>query len=310
MLGTHPDCLATPEAKFNAVAYRQSFQEHGAFDLASSFENIRMHWSFQVFGVGLEAADHLRKDPNASYTDLVMWIVQEYGRKVGKEQISLWIDHTPSNILHARALLDLYPDAKLLHLVRDGRAVAASVMKLDWGPNTVDRAAQWWVYMLAHGFAAELHYGPERVMRVSYENLVSNPAATLQAVSTFLGIEYDEGMVNGSGFQSPAFASLGHDLIGSRPDNSRIGAWREELNAREIEIFENIGGAVLQYLGYTLLHRGRARRMSETERLKALTVDLYRQMTNRLHRRQRLTKAVASAGNTSTVLPVAQGDRV
>ncbi|MCC6456097.1 MAG: sulfotransferase [Caldilineaceae bacterium] len=310
MLGSHPKCLATPEAKFNAVAYLQSLQRSGTVDMQLALERIQAHWSFHVFGVKLDVAEFERAAPGGSYADLVLWIVEQYGRRVGKAQADVWVDHTPANMLYANTLFDLYPDAKLLHLVRDGRAVAASVMKLDWGPNRVDKAAEWWVSRLAYGFAAELHFGPERVMRVRYEDLVSEPSCTLQKVTEFLELDYRADMIGGVGFQVPAYASQGHTLVGSRPDPARIHAWQSELSARQIEIIESSAGALLRYLGYELLNGGYLRRMSEAERICATVVDLYREMSNRFHRRQRMAKAVVVAGNTKALTAAAQGDPV
>jgi hypothetical protein len=310
MLGSHPDCLATPEAKFNAVAYRQTLQAKGALDIRVAMEKIQAHRNFPVFGVKLDPDEFLRTMPDASYADIVLWIVEQYGRRVGKAQPPVWVDHTPANILNANFLFDHYPGAKLLHLVRDGRAVAASVMKLDWGPNRADKAAAWWASRLDYGLAAELQHGPERVMRVRYEELVSDPVSTLQAVCTFLELVYHEEMVGGIGFHIPAFSSQGHSLVGSRPDPSRILAWQLELSPRQIEIIESVAGAELHGLQYELLNGGYARRMSEVERIRATAVDLYRQVTNRLHRRQRMAKAIAAASNTSILTSTAQGDPI
>jgi hypothetical protein len=310
MLGSHPDCLATPEAKFNAVAYRQTLQEGGTLDIAAAIAKIQAHRNFPVFGVKLDPDELLQRMPDATYADVVMWIVEQYGHRVGKPQPAIWVDHTPANILNADFLFDLYPGAKLLHLVRDGRAVAASVIKLDWGPNRVDKAAAWWASRLAYGFAAELQHGPERVMRVCYEELVSDPVGTLQAVCNFLELDYHEEMVGGVGFQIPAFSSQGHALVGSRPDRSRIMAWQSELSPRQIEIIESIVGDLLHDLEYELLNGGHARRMSEAERIRAMAVDLYRQVTNRLHRRQRMAKAIAAAGDSMVLTSATQGDPI
>jgi len=310
MLGSHPKCLTTPEAKFNTFGYLKSRHEGGKVDLQEALAKIRTHWSSHTFGVNLDLDEFLGSQPCGSYADLVLWIVEQYGRKMGKPQPAIWIDHTPSNISYANLLFELYPNAKLIHLVRDGRAVAASVMKLDWGPNTVDNSAQWWVHEVANGFAAELHQGPERVMRVRYEDLVNEPVSALQKISTFLDLDYVEDMVNGVGFRVPAFASQGHTRIGSRPDASRIGGWRSELSARQIEIIEHIAGNLLLCLGYDLLYGAYARHMTSTERLSAISVDLYRRVTNNLHRQIRRARAVAARGDTYVLKTAAQSDRL
>lgn len=306
MLGSHPRYLATPEAKFNIAAYTYCLQQRSAYDIPTALEAIQTHWSYRLLGLDLDLAAWMRQTPNASYGDLIRWIVAHYGCRVGKPDPSVWIDHTPGSILHTRLLLELYPDAKILHLVRDARAVAASVVRMDWGPNTVDRATHWWIHKLAHGFAAELDHGPERILRVHYEDLVRDPAHTLRHICAFLDIDYHDEMVNGSGFHVPVFASQGHTLVGSRPDASRSEAWRSELSPRQIEIIESIAGTLLRYLGYPMIYGDHARRMTQAERVRAFAIDLVRQVTNPLHQRRRRAKAVAASRSAQTMTAAAQ----
>jgi hypothetical protein len=300
MLGSHPQYLTTPEAKFNTVAYMQCLQDRGTVDLAEAIKRIQAHWSFRVFNVDLDAEEFIRSAPDASYTDLVRWIVGQYGQSVGRSQPTVWIDHTPDNILHARHLFDLYPDAKMIHLVRDGRAVAASVIKLDWGPNTVDAAANWWVHKVAHGFAVEALYGADRVMRVRYEHLVTDPVTVLQMICNFLELEYVDEMQSGSGYRIPPYASQGHELVGSRPNKSRIGAWRSQLTPRQIEIIEYIADNVLHALDYELLYGGYARHVTLVEQTKSFLVDLRQHVRNRFRMDRQIAKAIDAAANANT----------
>ena len=46
-----------------------------------------------------------------------------------------WVDHTPVNLKFFMHLVKHYERAKFIHIVRDGRAVASSVIPLEWGPN-------------------------------------------------------------------------------------------------------------------------------------------------------------------------------
>jgi hypothetical protein len=301
MLGSHPQYLTTPEAKFNTVAYMKCLQDRETVDLPSAIKRIQAHWSFRVFSVALDADEFIRLVPDASYSDLVRWIVEQYGQSVGKIQPTVWIDHTPDNILHARHLFDLYPDAKMIHLVRDGRAVAASVIKLDWGPNTVDAAANWWIHKVAHGFAVEALYGADRVMRVRYEDLVTDPATILETICNFLELEYVGEMQLGSGYRIPPYASQGHELVGSRLDKSRIGGWRSQLTPRQIEIIEYIADNVLHTLGYELLYGGFARHVTLVEQTKSFLVDLRRHVINRFRIDRQIAKAIDAAGNDETV---------
>src|SRR5690606_9333198 len=133
-------------------------------------------------------------DTNWDIARILDYLALQYAEKIEKTNIDILVDHTPNNLRFAATLHLWFPEAKFIHLVRDGRAVAASVIPLDWGPNTVIRAASWWAERVAHGLAAESFFGPEKILRIYYEELVTYPRKTMEKVSDFLGIEFQEQM--------------------------------------------------------------------------------------------------------------------
>lgn len=295
MLGSHSDCLATPESKFNLQVYRACVQAAAEPNAATTLERIRDHWSFKIWDVDVDPAQLLRAGTHQSYAEVIHWLVSQYGRKVDKPSPALWIDHTPETILHTATLFALYPEARLIHLVRDGRAVAASVLKLDWGPNVIDLAAYWWAQWLAHGLAAEQHFGPQRVMRVRYEELVTNPQARLMEICRFLEIDFQPDMVSGSGLQVPSYTAGQHQLVGAAPQTKRIDAWQQELSPRQIEIFESIAGNLLACLDYEEKYGLQARASTPLEKLVANVQSNYRaRLVNRFRHAIRLRRSLAT----------------
>ena len=148
-------------------------------------------------------------------------------------------------------------------------------MKVDWGPNTANAAAYWWINRVAHGLAAESHFGPQRVRRVRYEDLVLEPQATLQAICSFLEIDFEPAMLTGSGFRVPKHAASIHPYVGSAPNAKRIQAWQQELSARQIEIFESVAGQFLTCLGYDLKFGLHARPVSTVEMVRLGIEEVY-----------------------------------
>ncbi len=176
----------------------------------------------------------------------------------------LWIDHTPANIRNVTKLAEHFGDAKFVHIVRDGRAVAASVMQLEWGPSNILDAADWWLRKLSFALAAEI-FLPERVTRVKYEDLLENPERELRKLCEFLDIDYDHKMLTGQGFQTPDYTQKQHVLVGSAPDVTRLHGWRVKLTDREVEMFEFKTEGMLRLLGYEVFHQP-LRRPSKSER--------------------------------------------
>jgi len=292
MLGTHADCLATPESKFRFLPYRQRQQAAERMDLSAALADIVDHWSYKIWEIEIDQAAALNSCK--SYPELLLHIVGVYGAKAGKPSAKLWIDHTPGNIKFASLLVDQFPEARLIHMVRDGRATAASVVGLDWGPNTVAAAAEWWVDYVTRGLAVESLYGQQRVKRVVYEQLVTEPEDALRDICAFLGIDYDPGMIEGRGFKVPGFTADQHALVGRRPDPARLEAWRKTLTQREIEVIESIAVDLLSGLGYEPVYGWRARRMTGGEKVAFVFQELYRRhIVNRIRLRRRIHQSVS-----------------
>ena len=257
MLGAHPHHVTVPEMPFK---FELLVDEHQGLD------QLHANWRFRIWEVNPPPVGNgLANEPRV----LVEELVSEYAKRVGKHDASTWIDHTPGNSRFAWTLSQYFRDAAFVHLVRDGRAVAASLLRLDWGPNDVARAAHYWVEQVAHGLATELQRTIKPVVRVRYEDVVATPSATLEVLCGRLGVEYCASMAKASGFVVPATSKTTHRLVGSDPDRSRAEAWRHELSRRQIEIFENIAGDMLVQLGYVPEFGARARPATTAERFEA-----------------------------------------
>lgn len=265
MLGAHSDCICTPESHFKIDVLRARERRDVEGDLGATFQLLRKHWRFKVWELDIDPTHLPQSELNGCYPCLLDWVVSCYARAQGRPQARVWIDHTPENISFASTLLDLFPQSKIIHIVRDGRAVAASIMPLDWGPNTIIKAARWWIRMTSFGLAAETLLGPERIMRVKYEDLVLTPQPTLQRLCDFLGMEYQPEMTKATGFNPPRYTNRQHTLIGTEPDPRLATRWEMRLSLRQIEVFENLTRDFLSYLGYPLRYGLKAKAPSFAE---------------------------------------------
>jgi hypothetical protein len=250
MLGAHSNCVCTPESQFKIKIIQSLGQFEKNISLPTVLDAIRGHWRFKLWNLDNDCT--LQDCPAKSYPALLYWLVAQYSEQVDKTSTVMWVDHTPHNIRYATALGEMFSDMKLIHIVRDGRAVANSIIPLDWGPNTVIKAAPWWVEKVAYGLAVETMWPESRITRIRYEDLVQSPEATLKRLCKFLGIDYQSKMARATGFRRPDYTKSQHSLIGKGPDASRISAWKENLTPRQIEIFEYLTRDFLRYLGYPL----------------------------------------------------------
>lgn len=264
ILGAHSDCICSPESHFKVSVLRHCRQPDGTIDLERALSLIQRHWRFKLWQLKLESG----KAPRTSYPDLLTWLVGVYAQGRGLTG-SVWVDHTPENINYASALLRLFPEATFVHIVRDGRAVANSILPLDWGPNTIIRAATWWQLMVEDGLALETRLPPEQIIRLSYEQLLYDPERTVRRLSEELDLSYEAHMLEADGFQPPAYTTGQHRLIGQGLDAERAGRWKTTLTDRQVEVFESLAGDLLRKLGYELVHGTSARPPGHWERVVA-----------------------------------------
>lgn len=182
------------------------------------------------------------------YDEAVSRYIEDFWGKTSLP--NLVIDHSPVNVLMSHLLASSFPEAKFLHLVRDGRSAYNSVRNLPWGPSTPVEGARWWQAHVAPGLALEQNLNEERVLRVYYEDLVSDPAAVVRRICAFSGIVFSEGMLQGGGVLLSPYARDVHKNIGKAPIASRVGAWQESLPKSEQAYFSNVNAALLSHLGY------------------------------------------------------------
>lgn len=111
----------------------------------------------------------------------------------------IWVEKTPRHLQVVEAISEYLPDAKFIHIVRDGRAVSASMYKLahtnpeTWGQyQSLEAVVQRWNQCVhdTHQCVSEDHH-----VMVQYKRLVEAPEQELGSLAAFLEISYDSAMI-------------------------------------------------------------------------------------------------------------------
>jgi hypothetical protein len=101
-----------------------------------------------------------------------------------------WVDGTPENSHFVYPLLRLFPNAKFIHILRNPKLVATSLMHfstaggIDYGEEDAYRL---WARMARNCALAELAFGPKRIMRIHYDDIVREPKETIKRCLAFVG---------------------------------------------------------------------------------------------------------------------------
>jgi Sulfotransferase family len=132
-----------------------------------------------------------------------------------------WVEMSPRNAQFAAELLEMFPDMRLVHSVRDGRDVACSLAALPFGPDGAVAGLERWDRHLRRADAALRALPPGRVLTLRLEELLlTRRDKSLAALLEFLGLEEDE----------PLRRTFDSELTA---ENGHLGRWRVELPAAE-----------------------------------------------------------------------------
>jgi Sulfotransferase family len=245
MLAGHSRVVAPPEAQFLVEGIAA-----GGDDPAAFAASVSASWRFRLWDLPAALPGELAAEGTAP-AGIMGGLARAYAERNGRGGAQRWVDHTPMNVGFAPTLLAAFEDAPMVHIVRDPRAVVASVLPLDWGPATARAGARWWLSVIAMGLAAEAAF-PQRLVRVRYEDLVRDPRGTLEQLCPALELELEPGMGEASATSLPAYTKGQHALVGRAPDPARIEAWRGQLSAAEVATIEAEVRDVPTMLGYEL----------------------------------------------------------
>jgi hypothetical protein len=196
-------------------------------------------------------------DRPVSYAELVTAVYDQYGAMRRKRLVG---DKTPRYVRHIPMLHELFPHARFVHLIRDGRDVCSSVLNWDkdnrmvlrfssWADEPVATTALWWEQRVRLGREAGAALGPALYHEVRYESLVSDPAAQCATLCAFLGVPEHDRMLAFHEGRSRDDPSLNAKRAW-RPITAGLRSWRTEMSEPDVEAFEAVAGDLLSELGY------------------------------------------------------------
>jgi len=175
------------------------------------------------------------------YASLFLALLAFYARSQGKTRCG---EKTPQHAFETEHLRRMYPDARLLHLVRDPRDVVASLQRMPWASQRPGVNARLWRSCVA---AAERAAAGAGFLRVSYESLVESPAQEVERICEFLGEAFDPAMLEASGGRADRWWFQRAQEPVRRDRRER---WREELREEQVAAVESIAGPWMDTLGY------------------------------------------------------------
>jgi hypothetical protein len=191
------------------------------------------------------------------YGRFVTELFDLYGEAQNKRYVG---EKTPKYTRYLPTLNELWPHAKVVHLIRDGRDVALSLLEWDkaernvgrfatWNEDPVTTAALYWEWNVRLGREASVLLGPNRYYELRYESLVADPELEMRRLCDFLGLAYDPAMLRFHEGRTRSKAGLSAKNAW-QPVTAGLRNWRAQMATEHLTRFEAAAGDLLRELGY------------------------------------------------------------
>lgn len=270
MLTNHPELVVPPECGF-LLWLKPRFGEWHRTEFAD-FSNRALFadaiftarkfdtWLLNLHEVSMAITNSIP----ANYANACDIIYHLYAAKVGKPHAT-WGDKNNYYLAHIHDLKALYPSARFLHIVRDGRDVACSyreVMSMQGDspyhpslPTSVSDIARRWSGDVASVRAQFASLKPSDQYEIHYENLVIEPEHELRQICNWLGVAFSPATLHfheaNREFGLEPLATMGWKRRTLEPANAAtVGRHRRLLDQKEQSTFTAIAGAELRHYGY------------------------------------------------------------
>lgn len=246
MLSCHPAMVVPPETNFFDHDYRRA---------ANHARWLRGYLASQPF-----LDQQLDPAPLAACADrrcLFLAILRAHAERTGRPHPG---EKTPQHYKHVPEIAAMFPDARFIHVVRDGRDVVASRVDAAFARGSHLAHARSWRRAADVHLACLRAMPPHRYTELRYEQLVIDPEPELRRLCDFLGEPFDPAMLSPHTRRDAGFTQREAEWKSGtlRPiTTSSIGRWRERLSPRAAAGVERVAGRQLTALRYPLETRDR-----------------------------------------------------
>jgi hypothetical protein len=184
MLDSHPSLAIPDESHFIVELHDPARQLTPAQLTDEILERVFGHERFERWKFSPAAVRNMAAITRPlTYSEVIGTVFAAYAAAQGKRR---WGDKSPPYLLNIPLLADLFPQARFIHIIRDGREVATSLAAHEWGPPTPVAAASVWQRQVRTGRRAGRQLPAERYLELRLENLIAEPGRVLREACEFL----------------------------------------------------------------------------------------------------------------------------
>lgn len=299
MFDSHPDMAVVYESFFvsRLLRRRRRYERSGAFELDRFTTDLVGHFGFRKLGLsGAEVAERLAEGMPSTTADALRMVYVHHAERQGKHRYG---DKTPLYVNVLPVLADALPEARFVHIVRDGRNVALAYLQAPWGPASLVEACVYWKHNVERGRRAGRRLGPQRYREVSYEHLTDDPEAVLADLCPFLELDFDPAMLRYFERSEDVMASIRnrhHHQGLVQPVTRGVRDWRAQMDSADVRTFESLAGPLLDELGYERAHPRVSLGVRAGAQMERVKVEAGRTAKRLAKEQQRIRGVVGAAG--------------
>ncbi len=270
MLDSHPELAIPPETHFIPALTKELKSRRKAGSPMSPEEAVNFlvnHRRWDDFGLAPEVlVQRIESLGMTRPKDVLRSFYRLYAEGQGKSRYG---DKTPGYVKQMGMVKRSLPEARFIHLIRDGRDVALSRDgRMTAEELTVERHAKIWKRRIRR--ARRRSARMEHYIEVRYEDLIEDPEPVLRQICEFIDLAFDPAMLayhersadrlqeiardlddEDGGALRPAQERIeAHSLVTEAPRSDRVGRWREAMDPADVARFESIAADLLDDLGY------------------------------------------------------------
>jgi hypothetical protein len=210
---------------------------------------------FQRTGLEPKDIDERVMEDCRNAGDFLRIVMEAVARKQGVQR---WAESTPLHLLYLPLIKKVIPDALVVHIIRDGRDVTASLHRIGWiRPLPWDRSraflvpAIFWRWIVSKGRRYGRALGGD-YMEVHYEDVVQNPRETLASIGKFIDHDLDYDRIQQVALGSVHNPNSSFRGDGKETEVATIGRWKRLFTAPQVRDMEWSIGTLLSDTGYKL----------------------------------------------------------
>jgi hypothetical protein len=266
MLDAHPELTIPPETHFVPDLIKAAREPGATPEAALAAMKSAREWG--DFGFSDERMlSRLRALPEVKPGPAVRTFYEAYMEQQGKPR---WGEKTPTYVQKMRLIGRALPEARFVHVIRDGRDVALSVLDRTVRDRTAADVGRRWQKKITK--AREDSPKLQHYSEVRYEDLILDTEPVLRRVCEFIELPWDDAMLeyherSGERLKEMARALPGdgrakelsverrmatHAMTTKPPSADRVARWRTQMTAEQRAGFELVAGELLAELGYPI----------------------------------------------------------